>query len=123
MNKAIAAIICAAALSGCAEKQISELSYAERKKLALGFIETCRAQGISVDSPEMEACFYAEAERETTRREKSAEQLEEFGDALSAGAASYSNSVNSAPRYQPAYRQPISCTSSSLGGYTRTNCY
>lgn len=117
MIRMIIALALIVPLSGCAEKTIDELTYSERKELALGFIQNCRDQGLSDDSPEMVDCFNIEADRETIRREKSVERAQLTALALNEGAKSFENSA------RQSYRQPVNCTSNRVGTYVYTNCY
>lgn len=120
MNRLLCGIV-AVALSACAEKPIEELTYSEREELAKKFFQNCREQGLADGSPEMDACFDIEAEREITRRERSIERAQLMGAALMESSRTYGNSMSSYGA--STYRQPMNCTSNAVGTYTYTNCY
>lgn len=108
-------------LSGCAvEKRYQDMSYSERVALANKLIQSCRDQGVKDESPQMEVCFRAEADREITRRDEAYENLEMFGNAMSEGLTTYGNSMS---QQASTYRRPVNCTSNTYGGSTYTNCY
>jgi hypothetical protein len=107
-------------LAACAEKTVDQLTYSEREALAETFIQNCEKQGLTIDDPEMVTCFRIEADRETKRREDSAERAEKIGMAISAGAKGYSDGYN---RAASSYRAPVNCTSRRLGNSVNTTCY
>ena len=107
-------------ISACAEKTVDQLTYSERKELAGKFIQNCKEQGLSIESPEMVDCFNIEAARETKRREDSVQRAQDIGMAISAGAKEFGDGYG---RAASSYQRPINCTSNRIGNYTNTRCY
>lgn len=110
-------------IAACAEKTVDQMSYSEREALAESFIQNCEKQGLTLDDPEMVTCFRIEAERETKRREDSVKRADDIGMAISGGLQAYGDGMSRASYAAPTYRQPVNCTSNTLGGYTNTTCY
>lgn len=118
-------MIAALALVACSDTApIDQLSYTDQVKLAQTLVERCESQGISQDSPQMEACFRAEADAEISRRAEARERREDFGQALSLGLQAYGQGLQSASRSSyPRSSTSMHCTSNRMGTYTYTNCY
>lgn len=83
--KVLLGALCLLVVSGCAEKQLNELSYAEMKKIAVDIAAKCRAQG-AISRPEFEVCFKQEAMAEDARRRNSVTQAEGAAQAVGAVA-------------------------------------
>lgn len=69
--KSIVLILGLLTVAGCT-KTVEEMSYSERKALSNQIVKRCIAQGVQVGSKEMNACTYAEAQREVYGRRRQA---------------------------------------------------
>lgn len=107
--KRFALLVTALALAGCT-KTVDEMSYSEVKEYASKLHERCLEQGVK-PGPEMQLCINQEARADQAKRRRQ----REIGEAIAAGAESYSRSVQA--------NRPINCTSTGYGNTVRTTCY
>jgi hypothetical protein len=110
-------------LSGCAEKQINELSYSELKQVAAKIDAACDAAGAKEGTPERKICVDQEIRREDAERKNSVVQAARFrrgmsamGDGLQQAGQTYS-----APRFGPTVTCKTVPSYDGLGG-TTTSC-
>ncbi len=104
-----------ALLASCQTKPIEEMSYTERKTLAAEIAKRCVEQGVSPkNQQEMRRCFDIEAQREVYTRRRNQMILDDIGEGIEKGTASY-NAANA--------NRPVHCTSQTFGTTTTTNCY
>lgn len=121
MKIAITTFIAAALLAGCQTKQIGEMSYADRQKLAGEIAARCQAAGAMHPSPQFDQCVEVEIQAEDARRQRAAADMAAFRERLSRAGASMqatgAGMMNSA-------RQPATCrTVQGPDGAWTTACY
>lgn len=103
-------------IASCQTKPIEEMSYTERKALAAEIVKRCIDQGVSPKNQrEMRRCTDIEAQREVYTRRRNQEMLDDIGEGIEKGAASYNAAANAS--------RPVHCTSQTIGTMTTTNCY
>lgn len=119
-------LVLALAVSGCAAKQINELSYSELKQVAAKIDAACDAAGAKVGTPERKICVDQEIQREDAERKNSAVQAARFrrgmsamGDGLQQAGQQYGQIRYNSPPPNPV----INCTSTrDYFGTIRSTC-
>lgn len=111
-----------ACLAACQTKPIETMNYTERKALVAGYIDACRKQGISLESPEMQTCVKVEIDRDFATRERNRRVGAAIGAALSETGDNMRQDANARMIASQANR-PINCRSQYLGqGASQTTC-
>lgn len=123
MKWAIGVALLALALTGCT-KTVQEMSYSERKALAGEIVQRCIKQGIDPRSKEMDACTYAEAQREVTTRNMNYIRERQAAAAIGQGLQNAGQSYNQAAANSAAMNRTVTCTRvPSPAGYSTVRCY
>lgn len=118
-------LIASLAIVGGCTKTVEEMSYSERKALSSEIVKRCMAQGVKLNTKEMDTCLYVEAQREVVGRRNSVVRQRQAAAAIGAGLQGYSNGA--AASYSA--NRPINCTSTATGTFVgqpnriNTTCY
>lgn len=111
-------------LAACQTKPIAEMGYSERQALANQIIDRCLAQGVPLQSRQMEACLKAEVQSEHATRSRNLERRQRFADGLGqVGEDMQRQADRQALMNAATARRNVSCTSTGYGSIVRTNCY
>lgn len=80
--------LAALALAGCVhDKPIEAMGYEERKAFAGEILDRCLAQGVKINTPEMDACAEAEISAEAYTRSAAEARRQAYGAAMIQGNA------------------------------------
>ena len=122
--KLYALALCAVFISGCQTKQIQEMSYSEKQKLAGEIVQRCVDQGVKSGTAEMAACTQSEVIRENYTRQKNEIQLRRGMAAIGTGLSNASQSYSAAARSPAMTPTTVTCRRNPAPtGYTSMSCY
>lgn len=111
-------VVVVVVVSGCDNRSLDELSYAEQMEFGEEMYRRCLDQGVKMDTPEMRDCFRAEGKAELARRER----RKSAGAAMVMSSQAYGSNV-SRNYGTPTYQKPVNCTSNRIGNSVQTSCY
>lgn len=116
--------LCAVIVSGCQTKQIQEMSYSEKQKLAGEIVQRCVDQGVKHDTPEMRACLQSEVQREHYTRQQNQIRFRRSMAAIGTGLSNASQSYSAAARIPAMTPTTVTCRRNPAPtGYTSMSCY
>lgn len=126
MRRAIGfALLALVGLAGCT-KTVQEMSYSERKALAGEIVQRCIKQGVDPRSKEMDACTYAEAQREVTTRNMNYVRERQAAAAMAQGLQNAGNQMQANARNQAlinAMNRPVTTRCNRFGSTVTCNSY
>lgn len=122
--KFVALALCAVIGFGCQTKQIQEMSYSEKQKLAGEIVQRCIDQGVKHDTPEMRACLQSEVQREHYTRQQNEIRLRRSMAAIGTGLNNVSQSYSAAARSSAMTPTTVTCRRNPAPtGYSSISCY